>query len=726
MDTGRVHHNGEPYADFEREEAEQEVQRPSLPKRQRVTTNSTQVIVRKKQVRGKQGRLAGLVGVPIDIFTEVASYLLPGDVISLSRSNKFFRHMLMHRSAIHIWHGVMKNVTGLPACPTGISEPHYLALLFSKTCSMCGDPARTAMDPALLVRLCGSCRNIHLMPWNAVPPVVKPWVHFSRSSAPPKHRSSGLYTLREEVSTLLVQYKTRECSNDKSALEAWAKERSEIKNTRHSQAVVINRFLNALEQDRKQEIVDIKVTRQSEIKRRLTEMGWTEKDMEFCWWSDSYNENLQNWDGLVFQAKPLSDRIWANIEPKLTTMLEANRKERSDLECEWRKYNRRSRLSELFFETKQKASVLNLKVSSPFAWLSSTMSTIGITYREPFPDFVHTLNWPLVKDLYETDRSEEEMEARFVEKQDEIKGLVRKWQNQIQSQLANRLRDEYTSQGGIVRPTIAIINEDPNELTNVSDDLKLLLRADSLFRKTTSCNLKQPYLYGTILSAEGLAGSSSTHHAVFHRATANLDHFHWYPEAHEAARDLLADMGIPDASYPEMEGLGSRFVCGRCREAHDRDWKGIVQHYVEQKELYSKIQEHIARSDSGIIYSNIHDPALLVNQPMVVDRAVKSFGALSETEIGWLQICRVCEMIPVAGKVIARESDILKHLLDVHGITEPQVNEHYVPNIFGSELSGPGNRDSDDNHPTYHGYDHSLDGMLDEDNTGSFIDDGLE
>ncbi|ELU41075.1 hypothetical protein AG1IA_04895 [Rhizoctonia solani AG-1 IA] len=137
-----------------------EEHQPPPRKRQRTTTKPNKNAPRKKQVRGKQGGLADLINMPIDIFTEIAAHLLPIDIINLARSNKFFRSLLMHRTSIHIWNGAMKNIEGLPPCPPGMSEPRYLSLLFSKTCTKCGGPARGKMDPNLLVRLCGSCRGV--------------------------------------------------------------------------------------------------------------------------------------------------------------------------------------------------------------------------------------------------------------------------------------------------------------------------------------------------------------------------------------------------------------------------------------------------------------------------------------------------------------------------------------------------------------------------------------
>ncbi|KAG8683877.1 hypothetical protein FRC11_012949 [Ceratobasidium sp. 423] len=56
---------------FEDLESEQEYQQPPPRKRQRAAAKPAKAVARKKQVRGKQGRLAGLVNMPIDIFTEV-------------------------------------------------------------------------------------------------------------------------------------------------------------------------------------------------------------------------------------------------------------------------------------------------------------------------------------------------------------------------------------------------------------------------------------------------------------------------------------------------------------------------------------------------------------------------------------------------------------------------------------------------------------------------------
>ncbi|CAE6473821.1 unnamed protein product [Rhizoctonia solani] len=677
-------------------DSEQEEQKPPPRKRQR-TAKPAKAVVRQKQVRGKQGRLAGLVNMPVDIFTEVASHLLPGDIISLARSNKFFRSLLMNRSAIHIWHGAMKNVEGLPPCPEGMSEPHYLSLLFSKTCSMCGATARVNMDTFLLVRLCGPCRNKHLMPLSAVPPALVPLIQFGESIAPSKRRC-GLYVLREDFKALLADYEEKKRSNDSSALELWTKERMAIIHEQHNQGSVFHQFLETMQWDREQELVDMKAARLSEIKRRLAEMGWTEKDMEFSWWSS----RTRDWFELVLQAKPITDRIWANLQPKLIPLLETNRDERLAMERETRKRGRRARLSELFLEIKKVNSPdLELQAPNPITRLSNTIPTIDFTHREPFPDFPHTLDWPLVQNLYETDSSVTEMEATFEENRDEIEALVTEWKDRIQAHFVNLLRDGCKDQVEVLRPAIVTCDDDLDSPANISDDLKLILRADSLFYQTRTSDLpKRPISYGSFLFLEGLYGSHSGYLPAFPRPPPNLDHVHWYPEAHEAARQLLADMGKPDATYPEMKSIGNVFACGRCHEDDRRNWDEMVQHYVDQKQLHAEIQAHL--SDAGITYNDVHSSTILTDRPMITDYAAKTLENGPEAGSGYPQMCKVCEKIPAVGEVLVPEPVILKHLLNVHGITEPEVDEHYGPKPFSLDSFGMGGYDSDDSYSGFY------------------------
>ncbi|CCO34329.1 hypothetical protein BN14_08426 [Rhizoctonia solani AG-1 IB] len=400
--------------------------------------------------------------------------------------------------------------------------------------------------------------------------------------------------------------------------------------------------------------------------------------MDFGWWSD----NQRAWHDLVSQVKPLTDRIWTNIQPKLIPLLETNRQQRLEVEREKRQSERRRALSKLFLEMKEQSfPALRFNAHNPVARLSSSMPTIRVIHQEPFPDFSHALNWPLIKDLYETDVSATEMEAKFSQHRDEVLALVTEWKGQIQSQLVSLLRTALDDKDETLRPTISISNEEPNPLANVSDDTKLLLRADSLFHNPTPpMVVKQPLTYGSILSWKDLMGSRSLYGSSIAQTPPNFDNIQWYAEAHEVAREILADLGKPDASYLEMKSVGSVFVCGRCHEISSRTWEAMVQHYVEHKRIYAELQKDGSPlSEHEITYRNVHDPQLFTDRPMITDFATKTLENESSLGVGRSQLCKL------------------------HEITEPKVDEHYTVRSWGAISLDTDDYDSDDSYYMGHG-----------------------
>ncbi|QRW15550.1 reticuline oxidase [Rhizoctonia solani] len=634
-----IHDDFERDSNFENDEPEKEEHQPPPRKRQRTITKPNKNAPRKKQVRGKQGGLADLINMPIDIFTEIAAHLLPIDIINLARSNKFFRSLLMHRTSIHIWNGAMKNIEGLPPCPPGMSEPRYLSLLFSKTCTKCGGPARGKMDPNLLVRLCGSCRGVHLMPLELVPSILMPMVHYSGSIAPLKRRSIG-YTLCEDISDLLAQYQEKKQASNADELEAWSNEMRKAVHNRQNQAQALRGFLVTLELEREQELGDAKEARRSEIKRRLGEMGWAEEDMNFGWWSD----NPRTWHDLVSQPKPLTERIWANIRPKLIPLLEDNRERRLEME----------------------------------------QPALDVSHRDAFPDFAHTLNWSIVKDIFETDATEEEMEVKFGQHRDEIRALITEWKDQVHTRLASSVRNAFEERNEPLRPTISVFNEEPDTLANISDNLKLLLRADSFFRRSGLSSLsKQPLGYSMILSMKDLVGSHS-------------------PYASETPRELPTFNDIEWQARCVPSGDEESWVCVRLWKV-SCSWIDVVGS-DKHKQIYAKIQEAASGlSERGIVYNDVHDPELFTDKPMITDYATKALETGTGIVLSPVQVCKLCEDIPAATAVITIPPRMKKHLLDVHGIAEPKINEHYISRNWNNRLPGMDDSDSDDSYSMGYG-----------------------
>ncbi|CUA78477.1 ATP-dependent helicase/nuclease subunit A [Rhizoctonia solani] len=579
----------------------------------------------------------GLADMPLDIFNEIAMYLLPIDIITLARLTKSTRAMLMHRSSIHVWHASIKNVPGLPECPSDLSLPYFISLVFSKTCSACGEPVRTKLDEVLRVRLCGPCRTEHLVDGRDVP---RNMTRFVRST-PPNGSSRHSYTLRKELDAVMAEHK-QIARKDKKAMKEWCNAKEEILMRRYKEGTALASFLKGIAEDRQKEQKTTSKTRWVEIQRRLREAGWEPKDMEF---TNSWSTKQQAWRALVIQPKPITDRVWTNLLPKLVPLLEINRNERLRFESEARKRARFERLNRLLGTmSRQTFPRLEIKLTP-----RSQPASIA-NYHAPFPDIYQALEWPIFKSLHETDRTALEMEQVFNQHQEELISLFVEWRTRIHTHLVDLVRQTY----GELPPAEGI---DHPELT---EDLKLVLRADIMFYNSDHYNGHKSLLTYDTLSPYGALVRR------FHHTSTDpnpfLGHIVLHPEARAVARSLLADMNIPDASCFEMEAY-DRLVCGRCHNANSQSWAQLIQHYLEANELYARIQE---TGLDGITYNNVHDHAHCDNPMVLTLSNPMPYGVKRG-------ICLVCEKPPIKTRVAASKSLILRHLVDVHGIVEPYI-----------------------------------------------------
>ncbi|KDR77418.1 hypothetical protein GALMADRAFT_65553 [Galerina marginata CBS 339.88] len=79
-------------------------------------------------------KLEKIVDLPVDIVFEIFGWLNPVDLLSLSRTSKNWRALLMTRSSTSVWRSARLNLDGLPDCPDGLSEPQYAELAFGRSC----------------------------------------------------------------------------------------------------------------------------------------------------------------------------------------------------------------------------------------------------------------------------------------------------------------------------------------------------------------------------------------------------------------------------------------------------------------------------------------------------------------------------------------------------------------------------------------------------------------
>lgn len=156
---------------IDRVEIQQSKALKTSPKRAKVThPDGTANVTRlaSSRAKGKQKRcLSLLLEMPLDVLYEIFSHLQPRDIINLTRTSKIFRETLLSRSAITIWKAVCDREDA-PECPSWISQPAWVALLFEHVCQSCGARNIQKIDFLLLKRVCLKCKKLHLVSFSGI------------------------------------------------------------------------------------------------------------------------------------------------------------------------------------------------------------------------------------------------------------------------------------------------------------------------------------------------------------------------------------------------------------------------------------------------------------------------------------------------------------------------------------------------------------------------------
>ncbi|KIY67642.1 hypothetical protein CYLTODRAFT_352765, partial [Cylindrobasidium torrendii FP15055 ss-10] len=87
----------------------------------------------------------------------IFSRLEPGDLVSLSRTSKDIRAVLMRKPSEYIWRAARSMVPDLPPLPHDMSEPAYASLVFDTFCHECFVHRARHADWESRLRLCADC-----------------------------------------------------------------------------------------------------------------------------------------------------------------------------------------------------------------------------------------------------------------------------------------------------------------------------------------------------------------------------------------------------------------------------------------------------------------------------------------------------------------------------------------------------------------------------------------
>lgn len=289
------------------------------------------------------------------------------------------------------------------------------------------------------------------------------------------------------------------------------------------------------------------------------------------------------WFSMVEQRKILSDRgrlrafvlstlidllqVWSALLPKLLPCLNENREARLRDE---RLKSRHDRLTTLLAIQFNSLPVVRLAVNPPMnrPWnFMGTSSPVIASHSGVFPKPVDALQWPVVRELLDTDIDADSMANRFEERRPQIDKHIADWKADVEGHMAALL---YQGRNHVIEH-ISLAHQLGNPLVNLSKHQMILLRADSFFQFKNSA-VGRPLLYDAAIAAWYTRSALSTTPSK----PLDLNAFRQYDEAQSAAQVLLASLGRLNACYLELGTLGRRYVCARCHDSSPKTWEDIA------------------------------------------------------------------------------------------------------------------------------------------------------
>ncbi|KAI0301009.1 hypothetical protein B0F90DRAFT_372221 [Multifurca ochricompacta] len=362
------------------------LQRPV--KRTRTTPTKNRNRVRSGLSRRVLGRLSELPAMSLDILYEIFGHLPPSDLLSLSRVNKAFRHVLMSRRSLFLWKASFALIPDVPGCPEDMSEPAWAHLLFGGAyCYSCGAKPVTKILFSLRRRACKSCMRTHLLCASFLPKDFR-----EMFSSIIVNSGSNFHQLRPWCTEHLWDEDVKAFHSEICAIEPRVLGTGSISDTE----AILNEFLERRKKsaayikehtlicvawekgrnaDRSAVLSDVKAKRFEEIKKRFIKLGYIEDDV-----------NRIRWHREVSTSKPMSDRgepdsvpelshltcaelVWQRIEPLLIPEINKSRDLR--LRSTGERYTRRREF-----------------VASQFANVVKTLSPLLLGLSPTFMEFL--------------------------------------------------------------------------------------------------------------------------------------------------------------------------------------------------------------------------------------------------------------------------------------------------------------------------------------------------
>ncbi|GAA6036518.1 hypothetical protein JCM8097_003544 [Rhodosporidiobolus ruineniae] len=106
-----------------------------------------------------RGKLEALKTLPVELLVEIFSHLNPVDLLSLIRTSKTYYALLSAPGSVSIWKQAREEYDLPDKTAGGFTEIQYAQLMFSTTCQHCGTAKVRFADCFIRQRICVDCRR---------------------------------------------------------------------------------------------------------------------------------------------------------------------------------------------------------------------------------------------------------------------------------------------------------------------------------------------------------------------------------------------------------------------------------------------------------------------------------------------------------------------------------------------------------------------------------------
>ncbi|KIO33095.1 hypothetical protein M407DRAFT_17962 [Tulasnella calospora MUT 4182] len=550
----------------------------------KATLIQNQLITRRS---GRGGKLRDLMNMPVDIFTEICSYLEPHDLRRLALTSKRLWDILMTKEVRHIWKTALTSVPDLPECPTDLNEPQYVCLLYSSECYTIGCTSRgTKADWFHRVRFCSTCYQPKMTgewtlrhSWSRVELGLKDRTLSQIQEYFNSRHAMRSYSFRRGyyVEALKKAGTKYEALSEEEA-EKYLSSLKERREYRIETGRAMREWKNRQLSSRADDIAAEKGARLESIEAKLLEMGWEREDFPMS------NKEFKD---LVLKDQKLTPKIWQNIRWKLESLLETSRNERLEGEKRQRRRNRESAICNFYRQIVRETMGLPFKHSRVGSILPAIEDILAL---------------PSIKPLLEAD-TETVTEGQWIEVAADVRYIVVKWWRDTLERLVQILEHDTAA-----RPNEANNGDEGTVNSNSENETE-----EAILGSIEALSTKLSY-------ATSVFGCTDPHHKKMFWFPHNIKHglsCHSCSSMSELldqlrpldsngqhlVQRLLADLELDPETVRSSEVVledqnQKKFLCTRCDESVARymDLNDLIEHYLDHQKWFDDVKKAVRDS----------------------------------------------------------------------------------------------------------------------------------